>query len=118
MTTDNIVMWVIQLNTVLDVYETNFSLPQFQTEIISLDAGLRMDGILALASRDVVIEVLHSSKKNRKSSNQETVGNSLHVPSTTLKKNGNQTVDPLSNLDHAATNASSSQCEAHLYFER
>ena len=32
-----------------------------ELEIISLDAGLRMDGILALDLWDVVIEVLHSS---------------------------------------------------------
>ena len=32
-----------------------------ESEIISLDAGLRMDGILALNLWDVVIEVLHSS---------------------------------------------------------
>ena len=33
-----------------------------ESEIISLDAGLRTDGLLALDLRDVVIEVLHSSK--------------------------------------------------------
>ena len=37
-----------------------------ESEIISLDAGLRMDGILTLDLWDLVIDVLHSS------SNQET----------------------------------------------
>ena len=32
-----------------------------ESEIISLDAGLRMDGILALDVWDVVIDMLHSS---------------------------------------------------------
>ena len=32
-----------------------------ESEVISLDAGLRMDGIPALDPWDVVIEVLHSS---------------------------------------------------------
>ena len=32
-----------------------------EAEVISLDAGLRMDGILALDLRDLVIEVFHSS---------------------------------------------------------
>ena len=39
-----------------DQYPTNL-----QTEIISLDAGLRMDGLFALDLWDFVIEVLHSS---------------------------------------------------------
>ena len=36
-----------------------------ELEIISLDAGLRMDGIPFLGPWDVVIEVLHSSKNTR-----------------------------------------------------
>ena len=39
-----------------------------ESEIISLDAGLRMDGILALDLLDVVIELLHSSKNTRQNS--------------------------------------------------
>ena len=42
----------------LDVQETDFS--SMEAEIISLDAGLRMDGIPALTLRDLVIEVFHS----------------------------------------------------------
>ena len=60
-----------------------------------------------------VIEMLHSSN-NKKSSFQEAAGNSLHMPNTKLKKKSNQKVDQWSNLDHVATNASSSQCEAQL----
>ena len=47
----------------LDVQEkqTSVSHSSTESEIVSLDAGLRMDGILALGSWDVVIEVLHSS---------------------------------------------------------
>ena len=37
-----------------------------ESEIISLDAGLRLDGIPALDLRDVVIEVLRSSNSNKK----------------------------------------------------
>ena len=44
----------------LKVQETNVSiLSSAESEIISLDAGLRMDGLLALDIWDVVIEVLH-----------------------------------------------------------
>ena len=45
-----------------------------------------------------------------------TTGNSLHMPNTMLKKEGNQNVDQLSNLDHVVANATSSQCEAQLCF--
>ena len=43
----------------LDVQETNFSFTQFnRSEIISLDAGLRLDGIPALDLWDLIISVL------------------------------------------------------------
>ena len=98
-----------------------------ESEIISLIAGLRMGGIPVLDQWDLVIEVLHSSN-NKKSSTHEaagnnkhmlhkgTAGNSLHMPNTKLKKEGNQNVDQLSNLDHVVANATSSQCEAQLCF--
>ena len=41
--------------------ETDFSCPSStEAEVISLDAGLRMDGIPALTLWDLVIEVFHS----------------------------------------------------------
>ena len=48
------------------------TVPQ-ESEVISLDAGLRMDGIPALDLWDVVIEVVHSL--NKKSSTEEVSGN-------------------------------------------
>ena len=41
--------------------QTSVPLSSMESEIISLDAGLRMDGIPALDLWDLVIEVLHSS---------------------------------------------------------
>ena len=35
-----------------------------ESEVISLDAGLRMNGLLAFDLLDIVIEVLHSTKDN------------------------------------------------------
>ena len=46
-----------------------------ESEIISLNAGLRVDGLLALDLWDMVIEVLHSTKDNiqpKHTSHQET----------------------------------------------
>ena len=45
--------------------QTSVSHSSTETEIISLDAGLRMDGIPALDLWDVVIEVLHSSNSTK-----------------------------------------------------
>ena len=41
--------------------QTSVSHCSTEAEVISLDAGLRMDGILALDLRDLVIEPFHSS---------------------------------------------------------
>ena len=73
-----------------------------ESETISPDAGLPIDGIFSLDPWDVVKEVLHSSN-NKKSSTQEAAGNSLHLPNTKFKKKGNQNVDHLLNLDQADT---------------
>ena len=54
--------------------QTSVSHSSTESEVISLDAGLRMDGIPALDLWDVVIEVLHSSN-NKKSSTPEASGN-------------------------------------------
>ena len=93
MITDNVVMWVTRLSVVDWVYsmtqtlwatplktlnqlreesevfevckkQTSVSHSSTESEVISLDAGLRMDGIPALDLLDVVTEVLHSSPKN------------------------------------------------------
>ena len=92
--------------------QTSVSIISTESEIISLDAGLRMDGITALDLWDVVKEVLHSSN-NKKSSILGAAGNCLRNINTKLT--GNQNVDQLSDLDHVASNASSSQCDAELY---
>ena len=45
--------------------QTSVSHSSTDAEIISLDAGLRMDGIPALDLWDMVIEVFHSSCPNQ-----------------------------------------------------
>ena len=91
-----------------------------ESEIISLDAGLRMDGVPALDLWDVMIEVSHSSNTNTKTNSankgrakelRETAASTSNVK---LVKESNQNVDQLSNLDHVATNANSTQCRAQL----
>ena len=49
----------------LDVQETNLSFAQFnRTEIISLDAGLRLDGIPALDLWDLIVLVLGNTNQD------------------------------------------------------
>ena len=58
--------------------QTSVSHSSSEAEVISLDAGLRMDGIPALDLWNLVIEVFHSSQnqsnKTKDSSAQETCG--------------------------------------------
>ena len=56
--------------------QTSVSHISTESEIVSLDAGLRMDGLLALDLWDVVIEVLRSSKST-KSPTHGAAGNCL-----------------------------------------
>ena len=50
--------------------QTSGSYSSTESDVISSDAGLRMDGIPALDLGDLVIEVLHSSSKQPRSTGQ------------------------------------------------
>ena len=88
-----------------------------KSEIISLDAGLRMDGLHALGLWDIVIEVLHSTNNKaqpKHPSHQETqavLGSNTKTQHVTRR----QKVDQLSEVDHVPTNTHSSQGESQLY---
>ena len=60
---------------------------------VSLDAGLRMDGIPALDLWDVVIEVFHSSPTRSRRTRDQARGNSLR-DTTSNKHTQNRTEDP------------------------
>ena len=88
-----------------------------ESEVISLDAGLRMDGLLALDLWDIVIEVLRTTKDNTQpnhTSHKETwtVFDSKTKSKQVTRK---QKVDQLSEVDHVPTNTHSSQGESQLY---
>ena len=75
--------------------QTSVSHSSTESDVISLDAGFRMDGLPAFDLWDVVIEVLHSSN-NKKSPTQdasgntsgfkEAAGNISHMSNTKLRK--------------------------------
>ena len=73
----------------LDVRETDFSCHgSTEAEVISLDAGLRMDGIPALDLWDFVIEVFHSSpnQTNKTKDVREPPGNLSATPQSHKRK--------------------------------
>ena len=91
-----------------------------EPEIISLDAGLRMDGIPALDLWDLVTEVVHSSFNQTKKSKEKVQGDLLR--NKTLRKYTNTQTKTqiqhndleLSNVDHVSSNVKSSHSGAML----
>ena len=94
--------------------QTSVSHSSTESEIISLDAGLRMDGLPALDLWDVVIGVLRSSNSTNIPTNPAE-GNSSRNHKSKPKQKGNRDVEQLSHVYHVATNAHSSQVESQLY---
>ena len=101
--------------------QTSVSHSSTESENISLDAGLRMDGIPALDHWDLVTELLHSSSNQPKKSKENVQGHLLHdTPSR--KHTQNQTKVPAphnnlesSNVDYVSSNAKSSLFGGTLY---
>ena len=79
-----------------------------ESEIISLDAGLRLDGIPALDLWDLIVAVLHG---NTYQSNQER--RDSHKSPTRKEVHGK--IDDLNNIDFISSNVNSSRKEALLY---
>ena len=73
--------------------QTSASHRSTESEVISLDAGLHMDGIPALDLSDLVKEVLHSSHNVHTNTNTKT------------KRHSNRENGELSNVDYVVTSA-------------
>ena len=78
-----------------------------ESEIISLDAGLRMDGLPALDLGNIVIEVPRSTNNNVQPKHTSIAGAALHSKAQNVKRR--QKVDQLSDVDYVPTNTHSSQ---------
>ena len=90
-----------------------------EAEIISLDAGLRMDGIPALTLWDLVIEVFHSvpNQTNKTKDVTEPPGNLSANPQPNMRKQiptTNTNLD-LTNIDHVPSSGTHSDSHAMLY---
>ena len=88
--------------------QTSVSYSSTESEIISLDAGLRLDGIPALDLCDLIVVILHG---NTYQSNQER-GDPSKSPT---RKKSHGRIDDLDNVDFISSNVNSSRQEALLY---
>ena len=87
--------------------QTSVSHSSTEPEAISLDAGVRMDGIPAVDLWDLVVEVLHYSKNvlasgNRSRDETQSKHTNLNTKTNVLS---NREVDELSKVDHVVTSA-------------
>ena len=97
--------------------QTSVSHSSTEAEIISLDAGLRMDGIPALDLWDLVKEVFHSSTNQSNNTKDQVRGNSSRN-TTSNKRTPNQIKVPTGHdnlVDYVSSNAKSSQFGVMLY---
>ena len=90
-----------------------------QSEIISLDAGLRLDGIHALDLWDLIVAVLHG---NTHQSNQERETRARtylrfvqNLTNFQMRKKSHGMINDLDKVDFISSNAKSSHQEALLY---
>ena len=92
--------------------QTSVSHSSKESEIISLDAGLRLDGIPALDLWDLIVSVLGNTNQNHDRTGQPVVGrDTSHEPNGQSRGMFNV----LSNLDCVPSNVQSSHQEASLY---
>ena len=77
-----------------------------ESEIISMDAGLRLDGVPSLDLWDMVIEVLRSTNNNVQPNHDgiRETGANLHSRTKTQKIKRRQKVDQCSDGDYVPTN--------------
>ena len=94
--------------------QTSVSHNSAESEVISLDAGLRMDGIPALDLWDLVTEVLHSSSYQVQGNLKLDKQSSKHTSNQTKIQTKRDDLD-LFNVDCVCSNAKSSRSGAMLY---
>ena len=98
--------------------QTSVSHSSTESEIISLDAGLRLDGISALDLWDLIVSVLGNTTQNRVE-RRDPLLNKREVcspPHTFHKlKQSQRVINDLGNVDFIPSNVNSSHQEALLY---
>ena len=98
--------------------QTSVSYSSTESEIISLDAGLRLDGITALDLWDLIVAVLGNTNQSHKERRDPLMNKRevRSVPHTLQKrKKSHGMIDDLNNVDFIPSNANSSREESLLY---
>ena len=88
--------------------QTSVSHSSTESEIISLDTGLRLDGLLALELWDLIVSVLRNVSRVSKGSGQ--IECDIHKHHKSQKK-----IDVMKNIDAVPSNVQSARQEALLY---
>ena len=98
--------------------QTSVSHSSVESEIISLDAGLRLDGIPTLDLWDLIVEVLGNTNQCHKE-RSDLLMNRREVRSTPhtirKRKQSQGVINGLDNVDFTPSNVNSSRQEALLY---
>ena len=96
--------------------QTSVSHSSTESEIISLDPGLRLDGITALDLWDVIVAVLHGNTFQSNQERRNLCTNIRAAPHKLQKqKKSHGIIDDLDNVDFIHSNVKSSHQEALLY---
>ena len=99
--------------------QTSVSHSSTESEIISLDAGLRMDGMPALDLWDLIVAVLHGNTYQSNQERRDPCTNLLEVRAAPRKlptrKKSHGMIDDLDSADFISSNVHSSRKEAMLY---
>ena len=98
--------------------QTSFTHSSIGAEIISLDAGLRLDGIPALDLWDLIVALLGNTNQSHKE-RRDPFMNKREVRSTPhtiqKRKQSHGVINDLDNVDFISSNVHSSRQEALLY---
>ena len=96
--------------------QTSVSHSSTESDIISLDAGLRMDGIPALVLWDLIVTVLGNTHQNDQERGDPCTGLVRAAPhKLSTRKSISGKIDDLNNVNLVSSNANSSREEAMLY---
>ena len=98
--------------------QTSVSHSSTESEIISLDAGLRLDGIPALDLWDLIVAVLGNTNQNRIEQGDLLMNKrEVRSPPHTIqkRKQSQRVINDLDNVDFIPSNVKSSHQEALLH---
>ena len=99
--------------------QTSVSHSSTESQIISLDAGLRLDGVPALDLWDLIVAVLHGNTYQCNQERGDPCTNLREVRAAPHKlhkrKKSHGMIDDLDNVDFISSNVNSSRQEALLY---